>query len=54
MTGMDTGLIETVDSGFGTIVTGFNVFVNDCVLDNVDGVDMELLGDDDGLSTVLI
>jgi hypothetical protein len=55
MTGMDTGLIETVDSGFGIIVTGFDVFADDCVLDdNVDGVDIELLGDNDGLSTVLI
>jgi hypothetical protein len=55
MTRMDTGLIETMDSRFGMTLTEFDVFTDDWVLgDNVDGMDMELLGDDDGLSTVLI
>jgi hypothetical protein len=52
MTGMDAGLINPVDSGFGMTTAGCDV--DDCELvDNVDGVDTELL-DDDGLSTVPI
>ena len=52
MTGMDAGLINPVDSRFGTTTAGCDV--DDCELDdNVDGVDTELL-DDDGLSTVPI
>jgi hypothetical protein len=39
----------------GLTVNGFDVFGDNCELDdNVDGVDTELLDDDDGLSTVLI